>query len=87
MGRTTIIAKEKNTDKIAVIPVRILENSSIEPMVETAGSHTVMLKVDGSVWTYGKEGDKINDEPEKVKFNEETLITQIACRRRAYTCT
>jgi len=46
-----------------------------------------MLKVDGSVWTYGKEGDKINDEPEKVKFNEETLITQIACRRRAYTCT
>ena len=35
MGRTTVIAKERNADKIAVIQVRILENSTIEPMVAT----------------------------------------------------
>lgn len=52
-GRTTILAKEKGTDKIGVIQVRILENSTIEPMVKTAGGHTVALKVDGTVWCYG----------------------------------
>lgn len=29
-----------------------------------------MLKVDGSVWTYGLEGKRINDEPIKVEFPE-----------------
>lgn len=52
-GRTTVIVKEAETDKIAVIPVVVTENSNIEPMVETYGGHTVMLKVDGSVWTMG----------------------------------
>lgn len=87
MGRTTIIAKEKNTDKIAVIPVRILENSSIEPMVETSGSHTVMLKTDGTVWCYGinENGElgtadkKASDKPVKAVFPEGVTITYVAC--------
>ena len=35
MGRTTIIAVEVGTGKKCIIPLRILENSDIEPMVET----------------------------------------------------
>lgn len=53
VGRTTIIVKEAGTDKIAVIPLVVMENSNIEPMVKTYGGHTVSLKVDGTVWTYG----------------------------------
>lgn len=34
-GRTTIIAVEVGTGKKCIIPLRILENSDIEPMVET----------------------------------------------------
>lgn len=34
-GRTTIIAREVGSNKIAVIPLRVLENSIIEPMAET----------------------------------------------------
>lgn len=85
-GRTTIIAKEKGTDKIGVIQVRILENSKIEPMVETNGSHTITLKVDGTVWCYGigssgelGTGKKENsDEPVKAIFPEGTKIIQVA---------
>lgn len=53
IGRTTIIVKEAETDKIAVIPLVVMENSNIEPMVKTYGGHTISLKVDGTVWTYG----------------------------------
>ena len=46
---------------LTVIPLRILEKGTkpkdmtelIEPQVETAGSHTIMLKTDGTVWCYG----------------------------------
>ncbi len=85
-GRASIIAKEEGTDKIAVISVVVTENSDIEPMVETAGSHTVMLKVDGTVWTYGigEYGELGNgetgtlDDPVQAIFPEGTVITQIA---------
>ncbi len=85
-GRATIVAKETGTEKIAVISVVVLENSNIEPMVETAGSHTVMLKVDGTVWTYGigehgELGDgsrNTSDEPVQVTFPAGTVITQVA---------
>lgn len=77
-GRTTVIAKEIGTDNIAVIPLRVLENSKIEPMVETAGSHTIMLKTNGRVWTYGINGNDITDEPVQVTFPEGIKIKQIA---------
>lgn len=86
-GRTTVIVREVGTDKKAVIPVRVLENSKVEPMVETAGSHTIMLKADGTVWTFGTNengelgtGNHINsDEPIQVVFPEGTTIVQVAC--------
>lgn len=84
-GRTTVIAREIGTNKIAVIPLRVLENSNIEPMAETNGSHTVMLKVDGTVWCYGTNeyGELGNgttnpsDEPVKATFPAGTKITQV----------
>lgn len=85
-GRTTVIAREIGTDKIAIIPLRILENSNIEPMVETNGSHTVALKIDGTVWCYGTNEygelgngtNNLSDEPVKVNFPAETKIIQVA---------
>lgn len=86
VGRTTVIIKEEGTDKIAVIPLVITENSNIEPMVETNGSHTVMLKVDGTVWTYGigANGELGNDtqdtvdEPVQAIFPSGTKIVQVS---------
>lgn len=87
LGRTTIVVKENGTDKICVIPLLITENSYIEPMVETNGSHTIMLKVDGTVWCYGigengelGNGEKgISDEPVKAVFPNGIEIKQVAC--------
>ena len=76
-GRTTLIAKETGTDKICVIQLLVTENSNIEPMVETNGSHTIMLKVDGSVWWYGIDETKVSDEPLKVEFPSGIKIKQI----------
>ena len=85
-GRTTIIARETGSNKIGVIQVDIEENANIEPMVETNGSHTIMLKVDGTVWCYGKgtHGELGNgktetlDEPVEALFPEGTKIVQVA---------
>ena len=85
-GRTTVIAREVGSDKISVIPLVIMENSNIEAQVETAGSHTVMLKVDGSVWCYGKGeygelgtgNQETIDDPVKAIFPAGTVIKQIA---------
>ncbi|MDE5831045.1 MAG: hypothetical protein K2H53_05430 [Clostridia bacterium] len=84
-GRTTIVVSENGSSKKAVISLLITEDSEIEPMVETAGEHTIMLKVDGTVWSYGK-GDygelglgekKITDDPIKVEFPNGIKIKQI----------
>ena len=93
-GRTAVIAKEKDTEKTAVIPVRVLAKGSksdnvnilIEPQVLTAGNHTVMLKTNGTVWTYGIGNDgelglgdvTQTDNPEKVDFGDGVIITKIA---------
>ena len=93
-GRTSIIVNEVGTDKIAVVNLRILEKGTkpdsmdilIEPQVATSGNHTVMLKVDGTVWTYGTNnyGELGNnttlnsDEPLQAIFPSGTIITKIA---------
>lgn len=89
-GRTTVIVKEEGTEKIAVIPLVVTENSKIEPMLETSGGHTIMLKVDGTVWcygigNYGELGNgktEISDEPVQAIFPSGTEIIQVACRRK-----
>lgn len=93
-GRTTIVVRDVNNNKMAFIPLRILAKGTksdkvdilIEPQVETSGSHTITLKVDGTVWCYGKglhgemgtgkEG--ISDEPVQAIFPKGTIITKIA---------
>ncbi len=56
-------------------------------MAETAGSHTIMLKADGTVWTFGINengelgtGDNTNsDDPVQAVFPNGTTIIQVAC--------
>ena len=86
-GRTTIIAREKGTEKIGIIQIDIEEESKIEPMVETNGSHTVMLKSNGTVWNLGKGNygelgngkEEITDEPVETIFPSGIEIIQVAC--------
>ena len=85
-GRTTVIVREVGTEKRGVIQVDIEEKAKIEPKVETNGSHTVMLRVDGTVWsfgkgTYGELGngkEETTDEPVKAIFPEGTKIVEVA---------
>ena len=86
-GRTTVIVREIGTNRIAIIQLDIEENSNIEPMLETNGSHTVTLRVDGTVWSYGKGTygelgngkEEITDEPVQAIFPNGTEIIQVAC--------
>jgi len=86
-GTTVIVAREVGTTNISVIQVRVLpEGINIEPQVSTNGSHTVTLKVDGTVWCYGNNTNgelgngtiNYSDEPVQAKFEEGTTIVQIA---------
>lgn len=89
-GRTAIIAREVGTNKKCIIPLRILENSKIEPMAETSGAHTIMLKSNGTVWTFGiGDGGELgtgknqtSDEPAQAIFPDGTEIIQVACGER-----
>ena len=89
-GTTILTANQENTDNIGVIQVEVVpetENEiTISPNVITNGSHTISLRTDGKVFTwgdntYGQLGNgtvKTSDEPVEVTFPEGTIITQIA---------
>ena len=89
-GTTIVTANQENTDNVGVIQVEIVpetENEiTISPNVITNGSHTISLRVDGKVFTWGdntygqlgNETVKTSDEPVEVTFPEGTIITQIA---------
>ena len=89
-GTTIVTANQENTDNIGVIQVEVVpetENEiTISPNVITNGSHTISLRTDGKVFTwgdntYGQLGNgtvKTSDEPVEVIFPEGTIITQIA---------
>ena len=86
VGTTVIVAKEVGTTNISVIQVRVLpENIEIEPQVATNGSHTVTLKVDGTVWCYGNNTNgelgngttTYSDEPVQAIFPDGTVIIQV----------
>ena len=89
-GTTIVTANQENTDNIGVIQVEVVpetENEiTISPNVITNGSHTISLREDGKVFTwgdntYGQLGNGTvitSDEPVEVTFPEGTIITQIA---------
>ncbi len=93
-GRTTILIEDQSTGKIGVVRLRVLASNTkpdgvdvlVEPQVKTGGLHTVTLKVDGTVWsygqnTYGQLGDESttnSDIPVQATFPSGTVITKIA---------
>lgn len=86
-GNTTIEVKQKGTDNILLIQVEVLKAKQIaKPAVETNGSHALILKADGSVYsfgqnTYGQLGDRsieLKDGTIRVEFSKNTKITQIS---------
>ena len=86
-GKTTIEVNKEGTDYTSIAQVTVLpENVEIEPMALTNGSHTVILKANGTVWSYGLNSSyelgngttKSTDIPVQVAFPENTKIKQIA---------
>ena len=86
-GKTTIVVNKVGTDYTSIAQVTVLpEDVEIEPMALTCGSHTVILKANGTVWSYGSNSSyelgngnsKSTDIPVQVKFPENTVIKQIA---------
>ena len=89
-GTTIATANQENTDNIGVIQVEVVPETkneiTISPNVITNGSHTISLREDGKVFTwgdntYGQLGNGTvitSDEPVEVTFPEGTIITQIA---------
>ena len=53
-GTTTIVVNKQGTSYTSIAQVTVLPDGiDIEPMALTCGSHTVILKADGTVWSYG----------------------------------
>ena len=92
IGTTTLIASQTGSSNIGVIQVEVLQEEAgqtgivIEPNVVTTGSHTVSLRADGKVFTWGSNAfgqlgngtTNDSDEPVEVNFPEGTIITQVA---------
>ena len=87
VGTTTVVVSQNNSENIGIIQVEaITEKTEIKPQVATGDSHTVMLKTDGTVWSYGNntygqlgiDSYEGTDEPVKVIFPTGTKIVQIA---------
>lgn len=86
-GSTEIIVKANGSNKKAIVQVDTLrKQTEIKPKVLTAGSHQVILRADGSVWTYGDnkygelgDGTKVSrDDLAKVTFTGDVKIKDIA---------
>lgn len=86
-GYTIVVVNKKGTTDYRIAQITVLPAGvEIEPMALTNGSHTVVLKADGSVWSYGVnasyelgDGTTVSkDTPVEVKFPEGIIIKQIA---------
>ena len=86
-GKTTAIVNKVGSDSISIANVTVLPDGvDIEPMAKTCMSHTVVLKANGTVWSYGVNSSyelgngttTSSDRPVQVKFPEGTIIKQIA---------
>ena len=87
MGTTAVVVKQKDGEAKGIIQVEVIpEETTIKPQIATGNSHTIMLKVDGTVWTYGDNtygqlglGNRVGvDEPTQVQFPNGVEIVQIA---------
>ena len=86
-GYTSITVRKNNTEYVNIAQITVLpEGIEIEPMAVTNGSHTILLKSDGTVWaygnnTYGQLGDGTNkdkDTPVQVLLPNGVKAKQIA---------
>ena len=53
MGVTRIIAKDTLSGKVIAVDVSVLEEGNVTPKIVSGLNHTVALKSDGTVWTWG----------------------------------
>ena len=86
-GKTTIVVNKDGTEYTSIAQVTVLpDDVDIEPMALTCGSHTTILKADGTVWSYGVNSSyqlgngtsRTTDTPVQVSFSEGVIIKQIA---------
>ena len=86
-GTTSIVVNKTGTTENRILQLTVLpKDVKIEPMALTEGSHTTVLKADGTVWAYGLNssyqlgnGTSVSsDIPVQVKFPEGIVIKQIA---------
>ncbi len=87
VGNTSILVKQASTNEFAIVQVTVLKSgTTIKPDVKTSNSHSVILKSDGTVWTYGDNtygalgnGTTVSqDDITQVNFENDVKITQIA---------
>ena len=87
VGTVAVVVSQNNSENIGIIQVDVItEKTNIKPQVEVGDGHTLMLKVDGTVWAYGQNSYgqlginswESTDEPVQVKFPNGVKIVQIA---------
>ena len=87
IGTTSIIALSQNEEAEAVIQVEVIpEQTEIKPQVSVGGSHTISLRSNGTVWTWGQNAygqlgtnDMIaRDNPVQVAFEGNVKIKMIS---------
>lgn len=86
-GKTAVIVKQAGTDNFAIVQVEVIkENTAIKPDIQTCNSHQLILRADGTVWTYGENNYgqlgagnvPSNDNVQKISFENDVKIVQIA---------
>ena len=86
-GYTSILVNKVGTNYSSIAQVTVLpKDVEIAPMALTCSSHTVVLKANGTVWSYGVNSsyelgngsNKSTDIPVKVQFPDGIKIKQIA---------
>jgi len=87
IGTTSITAQSQNGEAVAVIQVEVIpEQTEIKPQVSVGGSHTISLRANGTVWTWGQNtygqlgtNDTISrDNPVQVTFDGNAKIKMIS---------
>lgn len=87
IGTTSITASTKNGEVVGVIQVEVIpENTEIKPQISVGGSHTISLRANGTVWTWGQNNygqlgtnDTVaRDNPVQVQFDGNVRIKMVS---------